>query len=82
MLQNTLLISVTLYFVFILEPSHGEGTPFDGFRVWFFRKMRRIAGISNETREEVERLEEDAREQARLRKEKGLFEWLKIRYPG
>ncbi len=77
-----MLVTTVIYFVFILEPSHGEGTPFDGFRVWFFGKMRRLAGLSEETKEEVGRLEEEAREIGRVRKEKGVWGWLRERFPG
>ena len=81
-MQNTLLITTLIYFVFILEPSHGEGTPFDGFRVWFFGKMRRLAGINEEGKEELERLEQEARETGKERKEKGIWGWLRERFPG
>lgn len=29
-LQHTLVTFTLIYFVFICEPSHGQGTPFDG----------------------------------------------------
>ena len=77
-----MLITTVIYFVFILEPSHGEGTPFDGFRVWFFGKMRRLAGLSEESKEEFGKAEEDAREVGRVRKEKGVWGWLRERFPG
>lgn len=82
LLQNTMLITTVIYFVFILEPSHGEGTPFDGFRVWFFGKMRRLAGLSEESKEEFGKAEEEAKEVGRVRKEKGVWGWLRERFPG
>jgi hypothetical protein len=80
LVQNTLLLTTFLYFVFILEPAHGEGTPFDGFRAWFFGKLKRLAGLSDESAEEVSKLEEEARISGKERK--SWWEWLKERYPG
>ena len=80
LIQNTLLVTTVIYFVFILEPSHGEGTPFDGFRAWFFGKLKTLAGLSEESAVEVGRLEVEAREVGQKRK--GWWQWLKDKYPG
>lgn len=77
----------------ILEPTDGQGTPFDGFRVWFFGKLKRLTGLSEESVEEVEALEREARETRKNRKtffawlregkdRESLWEWAKRRFPG
>jgi hypothetical protein len=69
-----MLVSTLIYFVFILEPGHGMGTPFDGFRVWFFGKLRSMTGMSREGVEEARRLEEEAK-QAGLER-RTVWSWL------
>jgi hypothetical protein len=69
LVQQTLIVSITIYFVFICEP--GYETPFDGFRVWFFDKLGGLGVLSGETKMEVERLRvegERVREEGRLKK--------------
>lgn len=59
-LQQTLITFTVIYFVFILEPTHGHGTPFDGFRVWFFGKISNLGQLPESTRVEVGKLKEEA----------------------
>ena len=65
------MVTITIYFVFICAPD--EGTPFDGFRVWFFAKMRTLTGLGQAAREEAERLEVEMKRirEERIRKQKG-----------
>ncbi|RMZ80973.1 hypothetical protein DV738_g2389, partial [Chaetothyriales sp. CBS 135597] len=58
-LQRSMLLTAMLYFLFIAEPD--GGTPFDGFRIWFFGKLRTLGALSEEGVEEARRLEEDAK---------------------
>ncbi|KAK5218174.1 hypothetical protein LTR96_009857 [Exophiala xenobiotica] len=60
-LQQTLITFTIIYFVFICEPTHGQGTPFDGFRAWFFDKVGMLGQLPESTREEAEKLSEEAR---------------------
>ncbi|KIV97777.1 hypothetical protein PV10_01485 [Exophiala mesophila] len=60
-LQQTMITMTILYFVFFLEPAHGEGTPFDGFRVWFFDKMKNLGQLPESTRYEAEKLSDEAK---------------------
>ena len=60
---------MVVYFVFIAEPE--GGTPFDGFRVWFFGKLKGLGGLSEESRGEVERLEGEVRRERDERRERG-----------
>ena len=71
LIQHTLVVTITIYFVFICAPD--EGTPFDGFRVWFFGKMRTLTGLGEGAREEAERLEVEMKKvrEERIRKQKG-----------
>lgn len=62
LVQHTLITFTIIYFVFILEPDHGMGTPFDGFRVWFFDKLGQFGQLPESTREEASRLSQEARE--------------------
>ena len=55
-----MLIAVTIYFVFIAEPD--GGTPFDGFRVWFFGKLKNF-GLNEQNALEVEKYEQQARDE-------------------
>ncbi|KIW14208.1 hypothetical protein PV08_06989 [Exophiala spinifera] len=59
-LQQTLITSTIIYFVFILEPTHGHGTPFDGFRVWFFEKIGTLGQLPESTKVEAAKLKEEA----------------------
>ncbi|KAJ9605528.1 hypothetical protein H2200_010185 [Cladophialophora chaetospira] len=61
LVQQSLITIVILYFVFILEPDHGQGTPFDGFRIWFFDKLGNLGQLPESTREEASKLSEEAR---------------------
>merc|ERR1711939_695112 len=60
-LQQTLITFTIIYFVFICEPTHGQGTPFDGFRAWFFDKVGMLGQLPESTREEADKLSEEAR---------------------
>ncbi|RMZ81279.1 hypothetical protein DV737_g2612, partial [Chaetothyriales sp. CBS 132003] len=57
-LQRSMLLTAMLYFVFIAEPD--GGTPFDGFRVWFFGKLKNLGALNEEGVEEARRLEAQA----------------------
>ncbi|KAH0829560.1 hypothetical protein AYO21_12086 [Fonsecaea monophora] len=61
LLQQTLITATIIYFVFICEPSHGQGTPFDGFRIWFFDKLGNLGQLPESTREEADKLSEEAK---------------------
>ncbi|KIW94918.1 uncharacterized protein Z519_04897 [Cladophialophora bantiana CBS 173.52] len=61
LLQQTLITATIVYFVFICEPSHGMGTPFDGFRMWFFDKLGKLGQLPESTREEADKLSEEAK---------------------
>ncbi|EXJ81798.1 hypothetical protein A1O1_07863 [Capronia coronata CBS 617.96] len=61
LLQQTLITSTLIYFIFICEPSHGQGTPFDGFRAWFFDKLGSLGQLPESTREEADKLSEEAK---------------------
>ncbi|KIW25972.1 uncharacterized protein PV07_09105 [Cladophialophora immunda] len=61
LLQQTLITATIIYFVFICEPSHGMGTPFDGFRIWFFDKLGNLGQLPESTREEADKLSEEAK---------------------
>ncbi|KIW63373.1 hypothetical protein PV04_10222 [Phialophora macrospora] len=65
LVQQTLITFTIVYFVFICEPGNGMGTPFDGFRVWFFEKLGRLGQLPESTREEAEKLGEEARQKMR-----------------
>ncbi|OCT54280.1 hypothetical protein CLCR_00307 [Cladophialophora carrionii] len=65
LVQQTLITFTIIYFVFICEPGHGMGTPFDGFRVWFFDKVGRLGQLPESTREEAEKLSDEARQKMR-----------------
>ncbi|EXJ54213.1 hypothetical protein A1O7_09550 [Cladophialophora yegresii CBS 114405] len=65
LVQQTLITFTIIYFVFICEPGHGMGTPFDGFRVWFFDKLGRLGQLPESTREEAEKLSDEARQKMR-----------------
>ncbi|RMZ88122.1 hypothetical protein DV736_g4647, partial [Chaetothyriales sp. CBS 134916] len=56
--QRSMLLTAMLYFVFIAEPD--GGTPFDGFRVWFFGRLKNLGALSEEGVEEATRLEKEA----------------------
>ncbi|RMD44723.1 hypothetical protein DV735_g299, partial [Chaetothyriales sp. CBS 134920] len=58
-LQRSMLLTAMLYFLFIAEPD--GGTPFDGFRIWFFGKLKNLGALSEEGVAEARRLEEEAR---------------------
>ncbi|KAK4948767.1 hypothetical protein LTR10_012772 [Elasticomyces elasticus] len=60
-LQHTLITFTLIYFVFICEPTHGQGTPFDGFRAWFFDKLGMLGQLPESTRQEAGKLSEDAK---------------------
>ncbi|KIW33411.1 uncharacterized protein PV07_00263 [Cladophialophora immunda] len=55
----TLITFTIIYFVFILEPTHGHGTPLDGFRVWFFGKSSTLSQLPDSTRVEAGKLTEE-----------------------
>ncbi|KAK5045717.1 hypothetical protein LTR84_009086 [Exophiala bonariae] len=59
-LQQTLITFTLVYFIFICEPAHGEGTPFDGFRVWFFGKIGTLTQLPDATKQEAEKLTAEA----------------------
>ncbi|KEF54236.1 uncharacterized protein A1O9_09402 [Exophiala aquamarina CBS 119918] len=59
-LQQTLITFTLIYFIFICEPAHGQGTPFDGFRAWFFSKIGNLAQLPDATKEEAGKLSEEA----------------------
>ncbi|OAP55874.1 hypothetical protein AYL99_10026 [Fonsecaea erecta] len=61
LLQQTLITATLIYFIFICEPSHGMGTPFDGFRIWFFDKLGNLGQLPESTREEADKLSEEAK---------------------
>jgi hypothetical protein len=44
------------------------GTPFDGFRAWFFGKLKNLGTLPEGTRYEAERLEKEARETMKSRR--------------
>jgi len=44
------------------------GTPFDGFRAWFFGKLKNLGTLPESTRYEAERLEKEARETMKSRR--------------
>ncbi|KIX05266.1 uncharacterized protein Z518_06138 [Rhinocladiella mackenziei CBS 650.93] len=60
-LQQTLITFTIIYFVFILEPTHGQGTPFDGFRIWFFNKLGELSQLPDATRQEADKLRDEAK---------------------
>ncbi|EXJ76939.1 hypothetical protein A1O3_10096 [Capronia epimyces CBS 606.96] len=60
-LQQTLITFTLIYFVFICEPTDGQGTPFDGFRAWFFEKLGSLGQLPDATRHEADKLSEDAK---------------------
>jgi hypothetical protein len=67
-LQHTGILLTVAYFVFICEPEDKMGTPFDGFRAWFFGKMKNLGTLPESTRYEAERLEKEARETMKSRR--------------
>jgi hypothetical protein len=60
-LQHTGILLCVFYFVFICEPEDKMGTPFDGFRAWFFGKLKNLGTLPESTRHEAERLEREAK---------------------
>lgn len=44
------------------------GTPFDGFRAWFFSKLKNLGTLPESTRYEAARLEMEARETMKSRR--------------
>ena len=67
-LQHTGILLTVAYFVFICEPEDKMGTPFDGFRAWFFGKLKNLGTLPESTRYEAERLEKEARETMKSRR--------------
>ena len=67
-LQHTGILLTVAYFVFICEPEDKMGTPFDGFRAWFFGKMKNLGTLPEGTRAEAEKLESEARETMKSRR--------------
>lgn len=63
-IRDSLIAMMLIYCVFIYVPDHGQGTPFDGLRVWFFNKMKKLIGLNDESVAEYERLQAKAREDA------------------
>lgn len=59
--QHTLIVFTLISFIFVCEPSHDEGTPFDGFRVWLCGKLKNLGQLPDATREVAERLGEGAK---------------------